>query len=98
MTKRYRITQKAKSDLYSIAQYSARAWGNKQKNLYISKLKKRIEWLSKNPKVGKNRAEIQSDVYSYPEGEHVIFFTIDDAYIEIIGILHNRMDVASNLH
>jgi toxin ParE1/3/4 len=98
MIKRYLLTEKAQKDLRSIAQYSARMWGNDQKNRYISNIKKRIEWLALTPRIGKNKLDIQDDIYSFPEGDHLIFYTIEDDHIIIIGILHNRMDVASHLH
>lgn len=98
MTKRVLLTEKAQEDLRSIAQYSAKRWGNRQKNLYISNIKKRIEWLAHSPQLAKRRFDIQDDIYSFPEGDHVIFFTTREECIIIIGILHNRMDVASHLH
>jgi toxin ParE1/3/4 len=95
---KYRITPRASRDLYDIANYSARAWGNKQKNLYVGKLKARIEWLSENPQLGKVREDIQGGIRSYSEGDHIIFFQIDGSFIEIIAILHSRMDVVSKLN
>jgi toxin ParE1/3/4 len=98
MTQPYRLTPKAQNDLRSISQYTKKQWGKRQSKIYISKLRARIEILASNPELGKKRTEIQEDIRSFPEGEHLIFYILSDGTVEFIGILHNRMDIPSNLN
>ena len=54
-------------------------------------------WLSENPLIGKPRTDIKPGYYSFPEGRHVIFYTLTSYGIDVIGIPHQRMDVAGYL-
>ena len=89
---------KAIFDARSIGEHTNKICGAKQRRKYLDALERRIFWLAENPNLGKHRPEINNDYFSYPEGEHIIFYRKGSDAIEIIGILHNRMDVASNLH
>ena len=95
---RFVLTHWASNDLKDIGRYSEKNWGKKQRNQYLRDLAKRFSWLAEHPKLGKHRTDVNQNYYSFPEGQHIIFYQIKPEYIEIIGILHNRMDVASNLH
>jgi toxin ParE1/3/4 len=90
--KRYRLTLAAETDLQSIARYTKRQWGQKQRDQYIGKIKLRIGWFAESPQLGKRRPEIFEDLYSFPEGEHVIFYRILPDRIDIVGIPHRLMD------
>jgi toxin ParE1/3/4 len=92
----FRLTPKAQTDLQNIARYTLHQWGRNQRNKYIQALKLRIEWLTKNPRAGKNRTEIFEDVYSFPEGEHLIFYRIFPDHIDIVGVPHVQMDVPAH--
>ena len=70
-------------------------WGKEQRNLYLRDLEKRFLWLSEHPNLGKQRLDIAKGYYSYPQGEHVIFYLIGNGHIDIIGIPHKKMDILS---
>ena len=93
--KRYRLTTKAVSDMRSIGRYTAEQWGQDQRSQYLRQLDRRFKWLAENPGLGRNRPDIDETYFCYPEGEHLIFYRIDGTTIEIIGILHRRMDIAA---
>jgi toxin ParE1/3/4 len=86
----YRLTPKAAGDLKSINAYTAREWGNVQRRKYLGALKHRLEWLAEHPRLGKARPELRGNCYSFPEGEHVIFYAIQPGHIEILSVVHNR--------
>ncbi|HED18381.1 MAG TPA: type II toxin-antitoxin system RelE/ParE family toxin, partial [Gammaproteobacteria bacterium] len=67
-------------------------WGAEQADKYIRSLLSRFTWLSENPQLGKQRAEIKPGYYCFPEGMHLIFYKITPDEIEIIGIPHQSMD------
>lgn len=88
----YSLRQQAQDDLESIWVYSNQEWGAEQADKYIRSLLSRFTWLSENPQLGKQRAEIKPGYYCFPEGMHLIFYKIARDGIEIIGIPHQSMD------
>ena len=89
----YIIRQLADNNIEDIWLYTAREWGTEQADNYLLKLYERFSWLAEHPYYGKNRADINPDYYCFPEGKHHIFYVISENKIEIIGIVHERMDV-----
>jgi toxin ParE1/3/4 len=97
MKPRYTLRQLAENDLEEIWLYSLQEWGVDQADKYIRALLSRFSWLSKNPTIGKHRTDIKPGYYSFPEGRHVIFYTLTSYGIDVIGIPHQRMDVMGHL-
>jgi toxin ParE1/3/4 len=91
----FRITLRARDDIKSIGRYTEQHWGKTQRNIYLRDLESRFVWLANNPLLGKKRSDIAEGYYSFPQGEHVIFYLIGQQGIEIIGIPHKEMDVIS---
>jgi len=93
----YRVRQLAENDLEQIWLYSFHEWGLAQADSYIRLMIGRFVWLAENPQLGKRRDDIKPGYHSFPEGRHVIFYTITENGIDIIGIPHQRMDIISHL-
>ncbi|SBR50854.1 type II toxin-antitoxin system RelE/ParE family toxin [Halomonas sp. HL-93] len=91
----FHITPRARDDLKNIGRYTERQWGRSQRNIYLKDFEKRFHWLAENPLLGKYRSDISESYYSYPQGQHVIFYLIGQGGIEIIGIPHKEMDIVS---
>ncbi|WP_049630152.1 type II toxin-antitoxin system RelE/ParE family toxin [Cellvibrio sp. pealriver] len=89
----YRVTPRAKDDLKSIGRYTEQKWGKLQRNKYLKQLEQRFEWLAENPLLGKSRLELCNGIYSFPQAEHVVFYRCNAGMVEIIGVLHQEMDV-----
>jgi len=50
--------------------------------------------IASNPDLGKNYSEITEDLFGFKAGRYIIFYrTIKESEIEIIGILHEEMDL-----
>jgi len=96
--RKYRITTRAHDDLKNIGIYTEQSWGKTQRNAYLKEIGMRFQWLAENPLLGKHRAEICEGYYSFPHGQHVVFYLIDNDIINIIGIPHKEMDTISNFH
>ena len=90
-----RLTPRAKEDLKLIGRYTTVRWGKEQRNLYLKDLDKRFSWLAENPLLGKHRSDIAKKYYSFPQGEHVVFYMISKDHIDIIGIPHKKMDIVA---
>ena len=94
--RRYRITPRAREDLLGIGRYTEKRWGREQRNRYLRNLEKRFAWLADSPCMGKHRPEVHEGYYSFPQGEHVVFYLIAGDHIDIIGVPHRRMDILSH--
>ena len=93
MTLTFRITPRAQEDLRNIGRYTFHKWGKKKRDSYLQDLDHRFAWLARNPKIGKHRPDIEEGYYCYLQGPHLIFYTIGENGINIIGIPHKVMDV-----
>lgn len=94
-TKKIRVTPRAREDLKNIGRYTERTWGKTQRNRYLKAIEMRFQWLAENPLLGKHRTDICESYYSFPEGQHVVFYLIGSHCIDIIGIPHKEMDTIS---
>ncbi|MCB1777443.1 MAG: type II toxin-antitoxin system RelE/ParE family toxin [Candidatus Competibacteraceae bacterium] len=89
----FRVTPRAKEDLKNIGHYTLKKWGRKQRDIYLMDLDKRFTWLARNPHIGKQRPDVQEGYYCFPQGSHLVFYLLRENGIDIIGILHQNMDV-----
>ncbi len=95
--KRYLLSPEAKTDINNIRRYTTQRWEKTQTDLYTSQLRERMQWLADNPMPGRARDEIKEGYRSFSEGNHLIFYCMAGSTIEIIGILHQNMDIEKNL-
>ncbi len=94
----FKITVKAREDLTGIARYTEQRWGRDQRKLYLKQIDDAFHALSKTPELGQPCDDIRAGYLKYPQGSHVIFYRFGtDTRIEIIRILHKRMDVLVHL-
>ncbi len=94
---KYRLTPSAKSDLIETWHYAVKTWGEKQAEKYLQEVEAKLDKLAANPKLGLQRPEIHPEYYSFPVGKHIIFYLQSDNHINVIGILHGKMDINKNL-
>lgn len=94
----FRLSNKAKEDLVGIAHYTERTWGRDQRKLYLRQLDSAFHALARNPALGQPSDEIKLGYYKHPEGRHLVFYRLgNNSAIEIIRVLHKRMDVVQHL-
>ena len=92
--KLFKLTRKAKIDLFQIAKYTEEHWGIDQRNLYLKQFDDIFHLLADNLLAGKSCDYIKYGYRNFPQGSHIIYYkkgTISK--IEIIRILHKSMDV-----
>ena len=94
----FTLTNKAKSDLKSIAAYTQRKWGREQRGIYLKQFDDAFHLLANSPEVGAKCDFIKLGYRKFPNVGHVVFYrSLSDSKIEIVRILHKRMDVETNL-
>jgi toxin ParE1/3/4 len=93
----FRLSAKARVDLIEIGRYTQQAWGREQRNRYLSGLDEAFHLLAREPHRGRSCDDIRQGYLKYHVGRHVIFYRQSGADIEIIRILHERMDIEARL-
>jgi len=95
---KYHLTNLAVNDLSEIWNYTYDEWSENQANKYYEFLLESCQELADNPNYGKNYELITNGLLGYKANYHIIFLTIiSTKEIEIIRILHERMDLKSKL-
>ena len=89
----YTLRALARDDLEDIWAYTYQEWGLVQADSYLQSLISRFDWLANSPRSGRKRDDIKAGYYCFPEGMHLIIYTIQKNTIDIIGISHQRMDI-----
>ena len=94
---KYRISKLAILDLEKIWVYTLENWSKDQADRYLSLLIDEIKYLADNFEIGKNMDYIKIGYKSSKVKSHLIFYKKVDGIIEIIRILHQRMDIENRL-
>ena len=97
MQSSYRLSPKAEEDLISIALYGIIEWGEERSNTYVESLYERFSWLAERPEIGRTRGEIKQGYKSWIHQQHVIFYTVNNKTIYIIGVIHGSSDIPTRL-
>jgi toxin ParE1/3/4 len=93
----FRLTAKARADVIDIGRYTQRTWGRDQRNRYLSRRDEAFHLLAQEPDRGRPCDEIRQGYRKHHVGRHMIFYRQAGPDIEIIRILHERMDMDSRL-
>ena len=95
---KYILTNKAVEDLSKIWEYTYEVWSESQADKYYELLTSSFQEIMQNPRLGKNYDEIDSTILGLCVGKHIIFYRMAQSNnIEIIRILHQRMDLKNRI-
>jgi toxin ParE1/3/4 len=86
------LTPRARADVDDIWDYTVDRWGLDQAETYTRQLWKDIEALAERPSRGRECPEVRPGYRQYPSGSHVLFYRSTTNGIDVIRILHERMD------
>jgi toxin ParE1/3/4 len=92
----FRLTELAKQDLRSIGRYTQLTWGREQRNLYLTKLDACFQLLAQEPTRGKSCDDVRPGYRKYHVGRHLIFYRQSTEGVEIVRVLHDRMDIEAH--
>ncbi|WP_312324501.1 type II toxin-antitoxin system RelE/ParE family toxin [Soonwooa sp.] len=97
---KYKISKQAEVDLENIWLYTFEEWSQEQADYYYDLIMDEIEYISENPKSGKDYNEVRKGYFRSRVKSHFIFYRIKlkEEKIEIIRILHQQMDVDSHIN
>lgn len=94
---RYRLTPAAQRDLSSIWDYTPERWNLRAAETYTLEIKAAIERVADDPRRGRGCEETRAGYRRYGIGSHVLFYRETPNGIDIIRILHQRMDPTRHL-
>ncbi|WP_430386459.1 type II toxin-antitoxin system RelE/ParE family toxin [Blastomonas fulva] len=92
--RRWRLTPAARIDLAGIWNYTADNWGEAQAEQYIRQIESTLTAAAENSPLVRGL----DDVWRIRAGNHLcIFRKLPDGKIEVIRVLHERMDIDRHL-
>lgn len=94
----YLLSPAAQADLSEIWDYSTRNWGTEQADRYVLRIRDACEALADGRERGHAIDDIRPGYRRLAVQSHFLFYRVTDAgLIDVVRILHQRMDVAAHL-
>ncbi|GHD06408.1 type II toxin-antitoxin system RelE/ParE family toxin [Zhihengliuella salsuginis] len=94
---RYRLSPAAQADLSKIWDYTEEQWDARQAETYIRDLQTALERIAVEPSLARPADEIRAGYLRYAIGSHLIFFLEQVDHIDVIRVLHQKMDPTRHL-
>ena len=95
---KFHLSNKTVDDLDSIWLYTLETWSAEQADLYYHQLVKACQDIANRPVyLDKEYKEIMSGLFGHRIYKHLIFYILVEDGVEIIRILHERMDFGRHL-
>lgn len=92
------LRQKAIDDLNEIWDFTFKKWSAKQADKYYATIKLACNGIGENSDVGKEYDGISRKLLGLKSGKHIVFYqSLSEDKIEIIRILHERMDLKNRI-
>jgi len=88
----YRLTPAAQRDLSSIWDFTEERWDAHQAEIYVGEIKAAIERIADDPSRGHACDELREGYRRYGIGSHLLFYRARADGVDVIRILHQRMD------
>jgi toxin ParE1/3/4 len=92
MTGRYVLSRRAQADLDHIWDYTESRWGIDQAEAYTRQLWQHIKAIATHPTIGRACPEVRAGYHKYCSGSHFLFYRIRSDGVDVVRILHERMD------
>jgi toxin ParE1/3/4 len=93
----FRLSNKAIEDLKSIGRYTQQTWGLEQRKKYLAKIDAGFHTIAREPRIGTACDNIRKGYRKFYVGRNLVFYRQTGNRVEIIRILHDRMDVKSHM-
>ena len=93
----FTLAPRAKTDLEEIWEYSVDQFGFEKAEAYFRDIQRAIESVASDPRRGRACDEVRAGYFRFPAGSHMLFFRLSDQGIDVVRILHARMDLGKHL-
>ena len=91
------LSPRAQADLDEIWDYTAARWNDAQAESYIRDIWQAIKTVATDSRRGSICDDVRAGYRKFQVGSHVLFFREIDNGIDIVRILHSRMDFGRHL-
>jgi toxin ParE1/3/4 len=91
------IRAKAKTDLRNILEYGIAEHGRERAEHYLRELNETITLAQEHPRIGPVTENISPTLRSLRHKLHRIYYTADDQKLTVVRVLHQSMDVVSQI-
>jgi toxin ParE1/3/4 len=95
--KGYVVSPRAHADIDEIWEYTADRWGIDQAERYVRTLQFAVETIARDPQKGRSCDDIRQGYRKYRVGSHVPFYRVTPQGVDIVRVLHQRMDFSQHL-
>lgn len=96
---KFHLSNKAVEDLDAIWIYTLETWSESQADIYYHDLVSACQYIADHPAfLDMEYAEILPGLYRHRCRKHLIFYILTDDGVEIVRILHERMDIESKFN
>lgn len=92
MSRRLRFHAAAERDFTNIGIRSKPAWGKARTRAYLDALERKLQDIVENPMLGHDAELPRPGLRRISAGRDVIFYTFDEHEVQIVRILHDRMN------
>lgn len=92
----YRLSPLARDDLEGIWLHTFDNWSAEQADTYHNGIIAAIEGLTRGAKAGR-AVDLREGYFKYAVGSHFVFYTVSETFLDVVRILHQRMDVSRHL-
>lgn len=86
------LSPRAKLDLGNIWDYTLSQWGVEHAEKYVRELWSSMEHAANNPIKSIDIGDVRREYKKSKSGSHVIFFKVTGTGIDVVRILHQKMD------
>ncbi len=97
MTAKFVLSPRARRDLDGIWDFTAGRWGEAKAEAYIRQIWKAVRTIAVDPRRGRPCDEVRAVYMKYHAGSHMLFYRKVGKSIDIVRILHERMDFEQHL-
>lgn len=88
----YNLSARAAEDIEAIWLHTYKYWSSEQADRYVQVIVEELKFLCSHPFSGKDISDVREGYRSSKVKSHLIFYKVNNGVIEIIRVLHQRMD------
>ena len=93
----YVVSKKAVYDLEEIWFYTVEKWSVEQADRYYQLIFEEINYICRHINTGKSMEHVRKGYRASKVKSHLIFYRVERDRVEIIRVLHERMDIENRL-
>ena len=94
----FTLSPRAQADIEEIWDFTAGRFGLDQAEAYVRGIERAISTVAADPRRGRACDDVRAGYHKFLVGSHVLFFRLTGDGIDVVRILHGRMDFGAHLN